>query len=154
MVQYLNTIDNYYYCSNNLIPIDINNDFNYICKSSEEQKMNRKCLKVETVDGSIITKKVFPDYFKVCWEESIVKDEGSNTYSIKNTKYNYIGSVADGKFVYDVRACQSCFALYFYEDKKTTLSDGESSTNIFKMCVTVNEVEKYGSNCFINNTIG
>ena len=154
MVHDLDTVDNYYYCPNNLIPIDVNSDGNFICKSSEEQKMNGKCFNVETIEGSIITKKAFPDYFKVCGELSVIKNEGASTYSIKNILSNYIGSVPDGKFVYDIRACQSGFALYFYGDKKTTVPDGELSNNIFKMCVTVNEVEKYGSNCFINYTIG
>lgn len=145
----------YNYCPNDLIPIYDDSNDKYICKSKEEEKkMIGKCYNKEIVDGSTVTQTAFPDYFKVCGEQFVAKVEGASTYEKKNTTSNYIGSVPDGTFVEDISACQSGFALYFYGNKKTTIPEGDSSGYLFKMCVTVNEVEAYDSNCFINYTLG
>ena len=143
----------YYYCPSDLIAIYESSK--YICKSKEEEKkMVGKCYNKEEVENLPVEKAAFPDYLKVCGEESVAKIGSTNNYEKKSVTSNYIGSVDDGKFVEDITACKSGFALNFYGDKKTTLSAGETTGNQFKMCVTVNEVLPYDSNCFINYTLG
>ena len=54
----------------------------------------------------------------------------------------------------DPRACKSGYALNFYGDKNITQPTDDTSGNMFKMCVTVNEVQKDNSNCYIKYSIG
>ena len=132
----------YYYCPDNLIPIydSVNN---YNCEESTEMKNN--CFLNEGTE-----KRAFPDYFKVCGIQTIEKNQESGTYINKKTITSYIGSVEDGNFVEDERACKHGFALYFYGDKKTDTPENENPTNLFKRCVLVNEVD---DNCNIKYTL-
>ena len=145
-------IQYYCYCPDYLIPIEDTYP-NFKCKPKEEVKMEGMCFKAEDAEGAILEKKAFPEYFKVCGENSLEYNAG--TYRIKNTSTNYIGSVDDGKFVEDIRACKSGYALLFYGDGNITKPENENSDgNMFKMCVTINQVEIYDSACYINYTIG
>ena len=74
-----------------------------------------------------------------------VKQETGNNYVVENVEESTMGSVPDGKFVYDSMACESGFALYFYGNKGLedpfTGTTGSSNKNMFKMCVTVDSIE-------------
>ena len=141
----------YYYCPNYLIPIYNNDDSDYKCEPRENYKnMVDMCNDIEE-DGTQI--KAFPDYFKICANQTIIKS-GTNPYQLKNTSANYIGSIEDGVFVEDPRACKSGYALNFYGDKNITQPTDDTSGNMFLMCVTVNEVQKDNSNCYIKYSIG
>lgn len=64
---------------------------------------------------------------------------------------SYIGSVKDGEFVFDEKACESGYALYFYGDGNLNdpCSDSSSSNNyMFKKCVTPKKIDE--SSCIIN----
>ena len=138
----------YYYCPSYLIPIfsDANNEFR--CDQREPNIINR-CFFLEEDDTYKIA---FPDYFKVCGEQVIAEtSQNSGKYNIKSTNASYIGSVEDGKFVQDERACQHGFALYFYGNNKTEKPTNEDSDKMFKRCVTVKEVD---DNCNIKYSIG
>lgn len=138
--------EEYFYCPYYLIPLYIS-DLEYKCEQIE-QKMKDKCY---ILDGTT-PKKAFPDYFKVCGEQEVEEtSKGSGIYHIKSISTSYIGSVEDGKFVADDKACQHGFALYFYGNKETEKPTNEDSENKFKMCVTVNEVD---DKCNIKYSIG
>lgn len=143
-------VNNLYYCSNSLIPID---NSGYICLSTEEE-MNGYCYILKEQSGTTTTKRAFPEYFKICGKQDVEKIANTQIYEVKSTTSNYIGSIADNNFVEDIRACKSGYALLFYGDKSINVPEGESVYNMFKKCVTINEVEKYNSNCYINYTIG
>ena len=63
---------------------------------------------------------------------------------------SYIGSVKDGEFVFDEKACESGYALYFYGDGNLNdpSSDSSSSNNyMLKKCVTPKKIDE--SSCII-----
>jgi hypothetical protein len=90
------------------------------------------------------------DYFKVCGEinfKPVQLGTGLGTYyDIMSIKYNYIGTVADGKFVLDAKACKSGFALPFYPDDslKDPSSDSSNRNEMFLKCVNINEIDYKG----------
>ena len=143
----------YVYCPDYLIPIqktsvDPRNSIG--CEPKQNYKiMEDKCL-ITTNEGT--TTKAYPDYFKLCGNQTIVKS--SDQYELKNTSMNYIGSIEDGLFVEDQKACKSGYALLFYGDKNITQPENDEEDNMFLMCVTVNEVQKDNSNCYIKYSIG
>ena len=103
----------------------------------------------------------YPDYFKVCGEETYRLDETNHRYIRMSTKMNYIGEVEDGHFVEDERACKSGYALKFYGNGQLIkpfsndpdLSGGNSLN--YQVCVTVKEVEYTSSStCRIKFTKG
>ena len=136
----------YFYCPNYLMPILTGSDF--ICEQKENYKtMDDMCFN-ETITA-------FPYYFKICAKLTLLKDD-NGIYQMKNVTANYIGSIEDGEFVIFSTACKSGYALCFYGDKNITKpqsSNGDSNT-MYKMCVTINEVEKFGSSCYIKYSIG
>ena len=122
-------IDNTYFCPNNkLFPLS-DGYGNYICTKIEGNEETKKLCK----SGS--TREAYPDYMKVCGE--IELDADNNNY-IK-TSINSIGSVSDGKFVENLLACKSGFALNFYSDGETT-STPPGADN-YPKCVEYNGVE-------------
>lgn len=144
-------INGNYYCSNGLIPIYKNG---YTCLPRPDQRSNDDCYSVEeTYYGYYETKLIFPEYFKICGQKYLRKNENSSIYEIRRISSDYIGSVGDGNFVEDIRACRSGYALYFYGNGDIIRPEGESTNNMFLMCVTINEVEKINSYCYINYTL-
>ncbi len=134
----------YFYCPNYLIPILTGSDF--ICEQKENYKtMDDMCFN-ETITA-------FPYYFKICAKLTLLKDD-NGIYQMKNVTANYIGSIEDGEFVIFSTACKSGYALYFYGDKNITQPTDDTPNNMFLMCVTVNEVQKDNSNCYIKYSIG
>ena len=94
---------------------------------------------------------------KVCGKMEIKKRTVTNVgdiYAIQSIQSTYIGTLKDGEWVYDERACESGYALYFYGDG--TLVDpapnysGDDRHSMFKKCVTPKSIYKTSStNCVI-----
>jgi hypothetical protein len=82
------------------------------------------------------------DYGKVGGIISYIKDN-DNIYHITKRENAFIGTVKDGEFVGDELACESGYALLFYLDgslKDPKKSTATTNNNMYKKCVTVNEV--------------
>ena len=133
-------IDGTQCCPNNkLFPLFDSGIGKYKCTKIEGNEETKKLCK----SGSTRDDKAYPDYMKVCGEIELNAD--NNDY-IK-ASINSIGSVSDGKFVEDLLACKSGFALNFYSDGETTSS---TSTGIYPKCVQYNGIEyKKGGTCKI-----
>ena len=129
----------HYYCPNkNLFAFNTGTSTspNYKCKKIEDDA-NMKGLCSSVSPG----KEAYPDYMKVCGE--IELDESN---AMTKIKMDSIGSVSDGKFVKNLLACKSGFALNFYSDGNT-----DSGTNKYLKCVQYNGIEyKKGNSCKIN----
>ncbi len=84
------------------------------------------------------------------------KDRTTGDYESSSVDISDIGIVDTGRFVEDERACKSGFALPFYVSGSSgtlTRPDGVSSTNTFKLCVDVKEVEEDSNNCRIKYSL-
>ena len=124
-----------YYCPKGFFAVENNNN-KVICT---DNKMYEKKCRITDNSNTI---KVYPGYFQVCGEITIKNNDETE---IATTS---IGTVEDGKYVKDERACTSGFALYFYEENQ--LDNGnDSSKKMFKRCVSVTEVQKEDNNCII-----
>ena len=93
------------------------------------------------------------EYFQVCGKITFDKSSESGDHvKYKPIKIEsvYRGSVDDGEFVLDVKACKSGYALYFYPDG-SLIDPGKSTyqNNMYKKCVTINEFDKRASGCVI-----
>ena len=139
-----------YYCSNGLIPIY---QSDYTCLPRSDQGSNEDCYSVEETYYGYKTKKIFPGYFKICGQSYLRRNDITSKYEIRRISSDYIGSVDDGNFVEDIRACRSGYALMFYGNGEFIPPEGELTNNMFQMCVTINEVEKINSYCYINYTL-
>lgn len=97
-----------------------------------------------------------PDYSKVCgeitFEEQSLGSLGT-LYGIMTVKSAYIGTVPDGKFVLNVKACKSGYALPFYPNSssdKDPSSDQTRLNNKYLKCVSLNEIDyKSYKNCIL-----
>ena len=121
----------------------------------DEGRNSGKCISATNIDKCYIRTKegtnekintYAPDYFKICGKISYEKDDTAKLYIKTSTDMNYYGEVNDGEFVEDEKACKSGYALYFYGNKELTkpFTDSEAtahSNDMFKLCVTVKEVE-------------
>jgi len=130
----------HYYCPNkNLFALNTGTSSSpdYNCKKIEDYA-NMKDLCSLVSEGN----EAYPDYMKVCGE--IELDDDSN--AVTKIKMDSIGSVSDGKFVKNLLACKSGFALNFYSDGNT-----DAGTDIYLKCVQYNGIEyKKGNSCKIN----
>lgn len=73
-----------------------------------------------------------------------VTKDGTNgfIYEPQEIVYSDIGSVEDGDFVFDEKACKSGFALYFYGNGE--LKNPHDNYNyMYKRCVTLEEIESF-----------
>jgi hypothetical protein len=126
-------IEYIFYCPDNLIPIMDNTG--YKCKKRDKHKMDGLCYLKE--DSGDITN-ALPDYNKICGE--ITFDKAENNYQILKKSVNSLGSVDNGKFVLDEKACRSGFALKFYPNG--AISDTTSTfTTSYKKCVQFDGIE-------------
>ena len=87
------------------------------------------------------------DPFKVCGKMNVKKKNIPNegdVYEVESIEKSYIGSVKDDEFVYDEKACESGYALYFYGDGKLNdpCSDSYSNHYMFKKCVTPKKIDE------------
>ena len=93
------------------------------------------------------------DYFQVCGKITFKVTSPNNVaekkYEIEKIESTYIGTI-ENDFVSDERACKSGYALYFYPDG-TLIDPGKTvyTNNMYKKCVTVNNIEKRESTCII-----
>ena len=69
-------------------------------------------------------------------------DTNGKIYEPKEIEYSDIGSVTDGDFVFDEKACQSGFALYFYGNGELNNPyDNYDYNYMYKRCVTLEDIE-------------
>ena len=102
-----------------------------------------------------------PDFLKV---GGIIKFNETSTsdgkvYEAEEIKTAYVGTVNDGDFVFDEKACKSGYALYFYGDGNLNAPYTGSSfyyrNYMYKRCVTLQDIEESSSNnCKIKYSIG
>ena len=97
-----------------------------------------------------------PDYFKVCGEitfgSTTLADNKGVVYYPKTIESAYIGTIEDGKYVYDALACKSGYALPFYPG--SSLNDPSLLSNnknrMYLRCVSVNGIDnKRNNKCII-----
>lgn len=131
------------------------------CQTNEEvhrTKYGYEC-KIKSIedycrykDDTTYTSTIYysPDYNKVCGEisfkpSSITGNLGTK-YNIMTVKSAYIGTVPDGSFVQDSKACKSGYALPFYPDGSLTdpSSDPNNKNKMFLKCVTIKDVNYKG----------
>ena len=100
-----------------------------------------------------------PEYLKVrgkitSW--NVTSDTNGKIYEPTEIVYSDIGTVDDGDFVFDEKACKSGFALYFYGDSKLENPYNSYDYNyMYKKCVTLEDIEVIpSSNCEIKYKIG
>lgn len=92
------------------------------------------------------------DPLKVCGKMEIKKRTISNEgdiYAIQSIESTYVGTLKDGEWVYDERACESGYALYFYGDGSLVdpapNHSGEDAHSMFKKCVTPKSIDTTSS---------
>lgn len=135
-------IENLFYCPDNLIPIRDNTG--YKCEKRDKHKMDGLYYLKEDSGETY----AYPDYMKIHGEINL--DKAENNYQLLKISVNSIGSVDNGKFVEDERACKSGFALEFYPNG--AISDTSSTFNTkYKKCVQFDGIEykKNGGTCKI-----
>lgn len=99
-----------------------------------------------------------PDYSKVCGEITFKTDSlGTNQgteYTVSTIKSAYIGTVPDGKFVLNPKACKSGYALPFYPDDSLKDPSYDRRNKMYLKCVSINDVdyESYGGCTFKYDT--
>lgn len=136
------------------------NDGNYKCRNNNYKDIFYfKNFKWETnhVNGAIVTYP--PDFLKVggIISFNVTSTSDGKVYEAEEIKNAYVGTVNDGDFVFDEKACKSGFALYFYGDGNLNKPyTGTRHTNyMFKKCVTLQDIDKSSSNyCKIKYSIG
>lgn len=78
--------------------------------------------------------------------------EGNNIYSLKDTKYAYIGSVDSGEYVNDNKLCKSGFTLYYYPNGYLKDPNSSNGNRMYKRCVTpiaIDKNDKLSESCVI-----
>lgn len=131
--------DNVYYCNTNRKPSVSSGSV--VCTQNTDSiftDMDGFCYKSGT-DGSN-PRTIPPAFNKVCGENSLVKYSSTNDYYISQTSMNSIGSLADGTYVSDERACQSGFALYLYRNKNLVKPATTEDQKMYLVCVTLKEI--------------
>ena len=126
-----------YYCPNGLIPV-WDNSGNYKCEKEENNEMKGLCY----LNNNGAIKEALPQYamMELCGE--ITLDTEANNYVKLKTAANSIGSVDEGKFVEDEKACKSGFALDFYPNGEIKNSGaGATSMTAYKKCVQYDGIE-------------
>jgi len=109
--------------------------------------MDNFCMKS---DGTT-QKEIPPTFNKVCGKNSF---PSSGNY-ISQTSMDTIGSLDDGTFVTDERACISGFALYLYRTKTLVKPGNTEDQNMYKVCVTLKEIASdNGGNKVFKYSIG
>lgn len=95
------------------------------------------------------------EYNQVCGKMTLDKSQetdGNIEYKPIKIESNYMGSVDDGEFVLDEKACKSGYALYFYGDG-SLINPGKThypNQRMYKKCISINQFENKDSGCVIN----
>ena len=100
-----------------------------------------------------------PDFLKVggIISFNVTSTSDGKVYEAEEIKTAYVGTVNDGDFVFDEKACKSGYALYFYGDGNLNEPyTGNIYTNyMYKRCVTLQDIDNSSSNnCKIKYSIG
>ena len=98
------------------------------------------------------------EHFKVIGKITMhtTTDNDGKIYEPEKIEYTDIGTIADGEFVFNEKACSSGFALYFYGDGTLTKPYKYDTYNyMYKKCVTLEDIEQsdYGY-CKIKYKVG
>ena len=126
--------DHVYKCNSNR-KSHINSGGNVVCSLSSDSiftGMDGLCYKYDTT----VLKSIPHTFNKVCGENTLAE----NGHYISQTSMNSIGSLADGTYVSDARACQSGFALYLYRSKTLVKPATTEDQNMYLVCVTLKEI--------------
>ncbi len=128
------------------------NPSSWDCKSPDSSKESLNYFCNEFVSDNSATCKtgekyeITPDYLKV---KGILNIKGYYPYARETDKgqlyrtisieSSYKGTVDDGTFVMDYKACKSAFALFFYPDGtlKDPYTGSYGSNDMYLMCVTL-----------------
>ena len=99
------------------------------------------------------------EHFKVLGKITMhtTTDTNGKIYEPEKIEHSDIGTLEDGEFVYDEKACSSGFALYFYGDGTLTEPYNTNTYNyMYKKCVTLEDIElsDIGQYCKIKYKIG
>jgi len=142
--------DHVYKCNSNQRPSFDYVNQRFVCSSNSDpifEGMNNLCYKYDGTNQ----KKIPPSFNKVCGEDSFPL---SGNY-ISQTSMTTIGSLDDGTFVTDERACSSGFALYLYRSKTLVKPGNTEDQNMYKVCVTLKEIASdNGGNKVFKYSIG
>lgn len=132
--------DTFYYCPS-INRITIRNMSSYAnhyneCKSKYTLENNKYYYQTRYGEHEYYLY-VYPEYFQV---QGII--ELDEYYKKKSIDLAYIGSVNNGNFVADPRACKSGYALYFYGSGMLEKSEDSFYNNeMFLCCVTIEEID-------------
>lgn len=125
----------YYYCPDDRIPI---NETLCQTKDTDETKKDKCPINENMTSFSY-------DYLNICGELNEEKTLASNSG---------FGIVDDGKYVGDILACKSGFALFFSKDGNTTFNNNNENKSL-PLCVTAKYAEKDDNDkCIIGYTKG
>lgn len=118
--------------------------------SCKKKSIEDYCLYSDDTTSSPVT--YSPDYSKVCGEitfKSRLIGTGQGTeYTVLTIKSAYIGTVPDGKFVQNPKACKSGFALPFYPDDSLKDPSYDERNAMYLKCITINDFDyKDSSEC-------
>ena len=134
------SIDYVFYCNSGYTPSGSREDHtNVFCASTSSNTVSDMAGYCYKSDGTNI-KQIPPSFGKVCGLLEVKKYANNNNHYISSVRMDKIGSLNDGDFVYDQRACKSGFAVPFYPDK--TLNDpNNGDTKSYAVCVTYKGME-------------
>ena len=142
--------DNVYYCNAGYSPsysVTSYTDPSYLMstspsvfcdQSSKFSDMGNNCWKSDGTTVRIIP----PSFGMVCGKINLQEyTSNRNNYYVSNIEMNKMGSLDDGQYVFDDRACKSFFSVPLYRGntlKAPTVGD----TNQYKVCATYKGFEK------------
>ena len=114
------------------------------------------------ITGTARTYSSLTEYFKVIGKITMhtTTDDNGKIYEPEKIEHTDIGTVEDGEFVYDEKACASGFALFFYGDGTLTKPYKEDVYThdynyMYKKCVTLEDIEPLDNGyCKIKYKVG
>lgn len=141
------------------------NDGKYYCRGNDYKDIvyskNFKWEGLGNGQGYVNSQTVYnkPDFFKVGGLISFnvtTIATNKNSYEAKEIKTAYVGTVNDGEFVYDEKACKSGYALYFYGNGNLNEPNTGGTNYMYKRCVTLQDIDTTSSSnyCKIKYSIG
>jgi hypothetical protein len=140
--------DYYYYCNANFKATEASSSVS--CESTTTSSNvngigNSLCYQSGADHTNVKT--VVHDFGYVCGQKTWLQYSNSQNHYLSKTEMSRIGTLEDGTFVDDERACKSGFALNLYFDK--TLKEPTSGdTAKYSVCVTLKGIE-VGKNGYV-----
>ena len=129
--------DYVYYCNSGYTPSSYQSS-SVFCVSTSSDTVSDMAGYCQKSDGTN-EKEIPPSFGKVCGLLEVKKYANNNNHYKSSVRMDKIGSLNDGEFVSDLRACKSGFAVPFYPDK--TLNDPNNGDNPYNLCVTYKGME-------------